>query len=45
MAAELGWDRAGQQAQLDAFLRIPGVSRGDASGAVTKQRMNREALR
>jgi glycerol-3-phosphate dehydrogenase len=31
MAAELGWDRPGQQAQLDAFLRIPGlwVSRGD----------------
>jgi len=45
MAAELGWDRAGQQAQLDAFLRIPGVSRGDTSVASTKQRVNREALR
>jgi glycerol-3-phosphate dehydrogenase len=47
MAAELGWDRAVQQAQLDEFLRIPGlwVSRGDASGALAKQRVNREALR
>jgi glycerol-3-phosphate dehydrogenase len=45
MAAELGWDRAGQQAQLDAFFRIPGVSREDASGASTKDRVHREALR
>jgi glycerol-3-phosphate dehydrogenase len=47
MAAELGWDRAVQQAQLDAFLRIPGlwVSRGDASDALTKRGVNREALR